>query len=109
MKKYLILLTVFIFSCQSNLNQNTSVVNNNEQNKTTNGTGVDSVINKLIDKASNDQVDYNGEDKEFRSDFNVSSSDKKIFFPLMSIISPGSLFFPRVIFIPLTIFLKTNL
>jgi hypothetical protein len=89
MKKYLILLTVFIFSCQSNLNQNTNVVNNNDQNKTTNGTGVDSVINKLIDKASNDQVDYNGEDKEFRSDFNVSSSDKKQSNPTVAINNKG--------------------
>lgn len=91
MKKYLILLTVFIFSCQSNLNPNTNVINNNDQNKTTysNGTSVDSVINKLIDKASNDGVDYNGEDKEFRSDFNISSSDKKQSNPSVAINNKG--------------------
>lgn len=91
MKRYLILLTVFLFSCQSNLNQSTNLVTNTNKDKiiSSNGTSVDSVINKLIDKSSNEVTDYNSLDKEFRSDFNVSSSDKKQNNPTVAINDKG--------------------
>lgn len=82
MKKSLLILSLLIFSCQSNLNESKDTTT--VYNGTTN-----SVISNLLNKSTNEGIDYNGLDKEFRSDFKVSSSDQKQSNPSVSINNKG--------------------